>query len=420
MSRRVCRQETQHKTQALTAQSIATGFVGQKRYLFDRHRSPAFLAAAKNYVKALPSEAATWLWRKPYDPSPRNRAFFYEMYQVLGLIQAMNILPLGRVLEIGSGPGWVTEVLVGLGFDVDGIEPCQDMIDVAQQRVAGFVSLQRIQNPPVVQFHCTTLEECDLADDSFDAVIFHEALHHIIDEEKALANCYRLLRPGGVLGIDERAWLPGSSQTLDELDEALLRYGTLESPFTIEYLDYLLGHYGFTDIIRYHGVYRLVPAEDGEEKLSNIADAPAGTHNNLTARKPYGHVDTCDPDAKTLADIAITASAIDASAQRLSVSVRLTNTGETRWLSLSRRSGYVTIALRQGEPGKPGFVEAVDRHRLPKDVAPGESIDMELMFRLPANSWTAPWFLDLVNEGIFWFSQRGTQAVTCSPKTRRF
>src|SRR5690242_3295575 len=147
---RVSQQERQPGTQALTVQSGAAGFVGQKRYLSKRHRSPAFLAAAKNYVKTLPSHAAAWLWRKPYDPSPRNRAFFYEMYQVLGLIQAMEILPSGRVLEIGSGSGWVTELLVGLGFNVDGIEPCQDMIDVARQRVAGFVSLRRIQRPPVV------------------------------------------------------------------------------------------------------------------------------------------------------------------------------------------------------------------------------------------------------------------------------
>ena len=404
------------RTQAVTAQSIATGFVGQKRYLSGRHRSPAFLAAAKNYVKTLPINGAAWLWRKPYDHSPRNPAFFYEMYPVLGLLQAMEILPSGRVLEVGSGPGWVTEILVGLGFDVDAIEPCQDMIDIAQQRVAGFVSLRRFLNPPMVQFHCTTLEECDLADDSFDAILLHAVLHHIIDEEKALANSYRLLRPGGVIGINDGAWLPGFSQTLEEqLEEEMLRYGTLESPLTIEYLDYLLRQYGFIDTIRYHGVYRLVPEDRGEEKLSNIADAPAGTRHILTARKPSGDADTSHDtrhlDAKTLADIAVTASIIDASSQKLTVSARLTNTGETRWLSLGRRSGYVTIALRQGEPGKAGFVEAFERCRLPKDLGPGESIHMELTFMLPANSWPAPWYLDLVNEGFFWFSERGTQAV---------
>jgi len=406
-------QQTLSETPALTVHHAAPVFVGQKRYLSDQlHRSPAFLAAAKNYVKRLPTEAAAWLWRKPFDSSPGNPAFFYEMYQVIGLIQAMDMLPPGRVLEIGSGSGWVTEVLVGLGFNVDGIEPSQDMIDVAQERVAAFISLRRILNPPVVQFHCTTLEDCNLVDESFDGILFHEALHHIVDEEKALAQCYRLLRPGGVVGIDEAAWVPGLSQGLEErLEREMLRYGTLENPFTVKYLDYLLQHNGFTDITRYHGIYRLVPAESGDEKLRKVADAPAETHNNLTARKPSLDVDTRDPDAKTLAGIVVTVSMLDAKSQKLSVSATLTNTGETRWLSRRRRSGYVTIAMRQYEPGTPGFVEAGERHRLPKDLAPGESIDVELAFDLPANSSRSPWFLDLVNEGLFWFSKRGTQAA---------
>src|SRR5262245_20264470 len=101
-----------------------TSFVGHRRYFSDHlNRPSSFLAAAKNYVKSLSAEAVTWLWRKPFDPTPGNPAFFFDMYQVLGLIQAMKIPPSGQVLEIGTGPGWVTELLVGLGFNVDGIEP---------------------------------------------------------------------------------------------------------------------------------------------------------------------------------------------------------------------------------------------------------------------------------------------------------
>jgi len=385
----------------------------KKRYLSDQPlRTGAFLAAAQNYVKRLPTEGTEWLWRKPYDSSPGNSVFFYEMYQVLGLIQAMEILPSGRVLEVGSGAGWVTEVLVGLGFGVDVIEPSQDMIDVARERVAGFTSLRRIPARPVAQFHCTTLEACDLPAESFDAILFHEALHHVIDEEKALAQCYRLLRLGGVIGIDEAAWVPGSSQALEEkLEQEMLQYGTLKNPFTVEYLDYLLRRNGFTEITRYHGIYRLVPTESGEEPVSKVADAPAKMNNNLTARKPSSDVDTRDPDAKTLAAIVVTASMLDTLSLKLSVSATLANRGETRWLSRGRRPGHVTIAVRQNEPGTPGFVEAGERHRLPKDVSPGESIDVELAFHLPTNSDRSPWVLDLVNEGLFWFSNRGTQAA---------
>jgi hypothetical protein len=74
----------------------------------------------------------------------------------------------------------------------------------------------------------------------------------------------------------------------------------------------------------------------------------------------------------------------------------------------------VTIALRQDEPGTPNFVEAGERHRLPKDVSVGESISVELSFHLPTNAGRSPWVLDLVNERLFWFSKRGTQAAAIS------
>ena len=387
-------------------------FRGEKRYLSRRgHNRDAALAAAQNYVGCLSNESAMWLWRKPFDPSPGNRNFFDEMYQVLGLIKAMKIQPRGSVLEIGSGSGWVTELLVALGFDVDGVEPSADMIKVAQERIDGFIALRKIANAPQVRFHCSTLEDLELPEESFDAIIFHEALHHIIDETKALLQCYRLLRPGGVIGIDEGAWVPGSSRELEEqLDREMDLYGTMENPFTVEYLNHLLGQTGFVKIARYYGVYHLVPAENGGKKVSEIADAPAERYNNLTAYKPSRGLDTRDADARTLAVIAVKASKLDTLSRKAVVSAVLSNVGETFWICQGKRSGYVTIALRQQEPGSPAFVEALERHRLPRELAPGESIEVELTFNLPEVYGPSPWVLDLVNEGLFWFSMRGTQA----------
>src|SRR5437588_498629 len=82
-------------------------------------------------------------------------------------------------------------------------EPCEDMIRLANERVHSFFEHHRIKDRPQVAFHCCTLEECALPDSSFDAVFFHAALHHVIDEEQGLAQCFRVLKPGGVLGVSE-------------------------------------------------------------------------------------------------------------------------------------------------------------------------------------------------------------------------
>ena len=45
-----------------------------------------------------------------------------------GRDQLAGTREVGRVLEVGSGPGWVTEMLMGLGFEVDAVEPSASMI----------------------------------------------------------------------------------------------------------------------------------------------------------------------------------------------------------------------------------------------------------------------------------------------------
>jgi hypothetical protein len=44
-------------------------------------------------------------------------------------------------------------------------------------------------------------------------------------------------------------------------------------------------------------------------------------------------------------------------------------------------------------------------------VVPGEEIELQLDFFLGEGHERHDWRLDLVNEGFFWFSQRGTTAA---------
>jgi hypothetical protein len=88
--------------------------------------------------------------------------------------------------------------------------------------------------------------------------------------------------------------------------------------------------------------------------------------------------------------------------------VRLRNQGQTVWLNQLRTRGWVTLALRQGEPGSPDFREAEPRHTLPAPVPPGKELVLDVAYRLPEDYEGRPWQLDLVNERLFWFSQKGT------------
>jgi 2-polyprenyl-3-methyl-5-hydroxy-6-metoxy-1,4-benzoquinol methylase len=385
-----------------------------RRYLSDTPaRQEAWLQAAREYVSRKTDAGRAWLYRKPYDDNPGHPELLHEMYSILNLLGAMAIPFRGRVLEVGSGPGWISEILMSLGYEVEGIEPSEEMIAIARERIKAAIQHHHIASPPRVTYHATTIEDCALPDESFDAVLFHAALHHVIDEDRTLAQCFRLLRPGGVLGVSEGAWIPGNRTVEEKLEEEMRQYGTLENPFTTEYLDWLLSKHGFVDVKRYHAVNGYFPADMGRLPLEALPGERAHAHNNLTARRPSPYpLTTVDRNARTLAEIQVLESRFDPDGLRLRI--RLENRGETAWLHRAPKPGRVTIALRSGEPGSPTLREP-DRHDLPRTVPAGDSIELDLLFRIPEDARDAPWELDLVSEVNFWFSERGTKPARVQP-----
>ncbi len=409
--RRACRRVRKRLDRSAPVGAVAPTY---KRFLSDQpRRTEAFLQAAQGYVSRLEGDRLDYLYEKPAARGLAGHTSFYnEMYQVLNLLRAMDVPPGGRILEVGSGPGWVTEIFVSLGYEVECVEPCEDMIRIARERVANLIQRSRLKLPPQVAFHCLPLEDCPLPDDRFDAVFFHAALHHIIDEEKGLAQCYRVLRPGGVVGVSEWAWVPGDRNLEALLEAEMARFGTLENPFTQEYLDDLLARCGFVSVQRYHGVNGLFPAEQGNLRIAAVAQVPASAANTLTARKPVAvggaGLTTAQAEARTEAEIVLLGQVVDALASRASLKAQLVNRGETVWLpGTFPRTGCVTVALFQGTVGGPQFRESAIRHPLPRAVLPGEQLILDLSWPLPPGYEQAPWYLDLVSEHLFWFSSRG-------------
>lgn len=382
----------------------------RRRFLSQRGASAeGYLEAAHKYMRQMSGFELEWLSRKPYDPRPGNEQFFLQVYAVMNLLKAMDVPAGGRILEVGSGPGWVSELLMLLGYDVDGVEPCEDLVNIARERIEGACRLYGLRERPRVEFHLTTLEETDFAAESFDAVLFHDALHHVIDEESTIARCFRFLKRGGVLGVSEDAWRPGNRQQESALEEEISRFGTHESPFTQEYLDYLLARNGFFDIQRYHSVNGLFPAEMGSASVEHVAQSTASLSNNLTAWKPsFEGPTTLEADAATGARIEILARSFNETDRKVRLEVRLVNVGETVWLFRPRKAGWVSLALRTEPLGAPDSAEAQPRHRLPRNLGPGEKVELQLDFFLGEGYERHDWRVDLVNEGFFWFSQRGT------------
>jgi len=101
--------------------------------------------------------------------------------------------PPARVLEVGCGQGELTTALAVAGYDVLGIDPAA---------------------PQGERFRRITLEGLE-PEERFDAVVAALSLHHIRDLDAALAKIAVLLRPGGVLVVDEFGWDLFDEPTID-------------------------------------------------------------------------------------------------------------------------------------------------------------------------------------------------------------
>jgi 2-polyprenyl-3-methyl-5-hydroxy-6-metoxy-1,4-benzoquinol methylase len=110
-------------------------------------------------------------------PIHRERKDFNLMY--LG-----NIKP-GRLLGVGCGDGARLSRLASLGWSVEGQEV--DPISAAIAAKTG------------IKVHLGSLENLNLPDTSYEAIVMNHVIEHVHDPVKLLMECRRILSPNGIL-----------------------------------------------------------------------------------------------------------------------------------------------------------------------------------------------------------------------------
>jgi len=100
------------------------------------------------------------------------------------LFDAVREVSPTRLLDVGCGAGEMAKrIQVELGADVVALDSSQRMVDLTHERGIEAV-LGDIQRLPFV-------------DGEFDCVVAGWVLYHVVDREKAISECARVLRPGG-------------------------------------------------------------------------------------------------------------------------------------------------------------------------------------------------------------------------------
>ncbi len=95
------------------------------------------------------------------------------------------------ILDIGCGAGALSKALASEGAAVTGIDPGVEALAKARQAV------------PDARFEAASGEALPFADGSFDGAVMLNALHHVPDPAKALAEAARVLQTGCRLVVVE-------------------------------------------------------------------------------------------------------------------------------------------------------------------------------------------------------------------------
>lgn len=107
------------------------------------------------------------------------------------IIDTAGLAPGVRVLEIGCGTGYFSELFLASGASLSAIELSPDLLRLAVRRCGA-----------AADFREADVEHLPYGDATFDAVVGVRVLHHL-DMDSAVAEMHRVLKPRGAFAFCE-------------------------------------------------------------------------------------------------------------------------------------------------------------------------------------------------------------------------
>jgi SAM-dependent methyltransferase len=132
-------------------------------------------------------------------------------YLVGPLLDAAGVTGGTRFLDVGTGPGFVSQEAVRRGAEVSAMDAEESMAETAGRNVPG------------LDVRVAVLPEVPFQDESFDAVAGNFVINHVGNPGAAITELRRVLRPGGRLALS--CWVMPGSGALAIVREAVEQVG---------------------------------------------------------------------------------------------------------------------------------------------------------------------------------------------------
>lgn len=328
------------------------------------------------------------------------------------------------VLDFAAGTCWATEFLIRLGVRTVSIDLSLEMMRRGRQRLSAD---SRLVFRDEARFVASRGQALPFADNTFDGVLCLNALHHQPDFGTGLREIWRVLKPGGRAVFSE----PGTAHARAPLSQFRMREeAIIEKSVSLPIVQRLAKSAGFSrmrvvplrssaayafdyeadksDVVRlarlWDDTLQHSAAEHARFSLHKGDERPADTL--LPAHELTGRLNAAIEMQRITPETVVGRGFTDR--------LRVTNVGSVTWKARGRRfGGQVTCGVKVRNRSGEVVREDLGRTPLLRDVAPHETIDVEIHVEgsLPPGEYELRY--DMVVEGVTWFEFQG------SPSPRR-
>jgi ubiquinone/menaquinone biosynthesis C-methylase UbiE len=196
------------------------------------------------------------------------------------------------VLDLGSGAGndcFVARELVGLSGKVIGVDMTDVMIEKARENAEKL-------NFNNVEFRKGDIENLPIGGNRIDVVISNCVLNLVPDKEKAFAETYRVLKPGGHFSVSDVVLKGDLPENLK--NDAEMYAGCVSGAIQLDEYMNIIKETGFTEIATQKEKVVVLPQEILAKYL-NEAEIVAYHSGNfgIYSVTVYGQKPSCDPGA---------------------------------------------------------------------------------------------------------------------------
>jgi SAM-dependent methyltransferase len=355
-----------------------------------------------------------YLLTKPFSPVNRvNNAKLLHSFVVIA--EHLRVPIGGRVLDLGGGSAWVSELLIKFGYRAFTLDVSHALLAVGRQRFAR----ERLE----ARFVAADMARLPVASSSMDAAVVSDALHHVPDVPAVFREVFRVLADGGQFLLSEPG--EGHSETAKSRGE-MAEYGVAEREIhLLEAVEYGRA-VGFSDIRivpRMAPILHLTPADltaamstSADTWLMRADDGRQILFPSFVLQSLFDHLAIVFQKGRRPADSRVPqrlaaeiAPRLERHGRRVTGTVSLRNVGDTIWLGGRDGMGSVLLGLHLLTRDRKLVHLDLCRAILPHDVLPAGAVDVSLNVELPDGETPFCLKLDLVAEGICWFEDAGSQ-----------